>query len=195
MIATLVITAARTSYNTYSAEVMIMLYIIVGELIVSYYLPSLKATRCPVWWDFIVHFRPFLPSSSSPLGSSSKVYCWWVRRLAAHILLCWLREPWLNRVRSQSPKASPYYSSLFSRAWYGYWGHDGYWRSWISVKPLTWLHFWVDKVSKSSQLTLKTWFKVSSDTRDFLHPSMDSNADSGGRLHEEDDSELVKNSF
>lgn len=34
MIATLVITASRSTYNTYSAEVIIMLYIIVGEIVV-----------------------------------------------------------------------------------------------------------------------------------------------------------------
>jgi hypothetical protein len=34
MIATLVITASRSSYNTYSAEVIIMLYIVVGEIVV-----------------------------------------------------------------------------------------------------------------------------------------------------------------
>jgi hypothetical protein len=59
MIATLIITAARTSYNTYSAEVMIMLYIIVGELIVCI-LPALsEGNSLPCLVGFYSSFSAF----------------------------------------------------------------------------------------------------------------------------------------
>jgi hypothetical protein len=67
MIATLVITAARTSYKTYSAEIMIMLYIVVGELVVCILpvlsegnsLPSLLG----VYGSFSAFFAVFLFAS------------------------------------------------------------------------------------------------------------------------------------
>ena len=67
MIATLVITASRSSYNTYSAEVIIMLYIIVGEIVVCVLpiiaegnsLPSLLG----VYGSFSAFFAVFLFAS------------------------------------------------------------------------------------------------------------------------------------